>query len=274
MRKGASEDYVPGPSGFLTPQDAAALLGAAPQVKLLAPVRCTVDVAPKLLKKEAPFERLRMSRLSLIDTLQSSTESAMAALGNVLGLQVGQLPPPPPVHECIAPLAAALRESTSLTWLDVDAMVTIRSVAALAALVEALTSHLSLRVLRLTLSEGTLNNCDNNFERDDVALRALCALVEADAPALRELHLVDEALGDELLAPLIDALARNTHLRALNFGAKSNISQALAAERLLPAVRAASSLRVLGLGEGGGGGAALQEAQAMLRARVDADANA
>ena len=129
-------------------------------------------------------------------------------------------------------------------------------------------------MLRLTLLEHTLQYFDLNLERYNVALRALCALVEADSPALRELRIFDESLSDEVLAPLLDALAHNTHLRVLDFGTGSAISQALTTERLLPAVRAAAALRVLRLKEHSDGAPALQEVQAMLQARVAADAAA
>jgi hypothetical protein len=267
-------DYTPHSSGSLTLSDAAALLDAAPQMMLRAPVRCTAADAPRLLNEEAPFDRLRLWRLSLIDTLQSTADEAVSSLRSFAGVRAGQSIPPPPVDECITPLAAALRANNSLTWLDVDAIVTRKSVAALAVLTEALTAHPSLRVLRLTLSDSTLHNFDRILERDDVALRALCALVEADSAALRELRLWGEAMGDDVLAPLLDALARNTRLRVLDFGARSTISQALTTERLLPAVRAATALRVLGLNEHRDGAPALQEAQAMLQARVAADAAA
>ena len=137
--------------------------------------------------------------------------------------------------------------------------------------VAALTAHPSLRVLRLTLSGHALDNLDRNLERDDAVMRALCNLVEADAPSLRELRILNEVLHDALLAPLIDALAHNTHLRVLDFGAQSVIGQALASERLLPAVQAATALRVLGLKEDSDGAPALQEVQALLQARVAAD---
>ena len=247
--------------GSLTACDAAALLDAAPQMTLEASVRCTAADAPRLLNNEAPFERLHMSRLSLIDTVQSTTDNVVASFEALLGAQAGQPIPPQPVHRCIAPLAAALRENTSLTFLDVNAMVTRKSAAALTEVVAALTAHPSLRVLWLTL-DGVLS-----FERDDVALRALCALLKADAPSLRDLQICNEPLRDEALAQLIDALAHNTHLRVLSFGARAVISQAVA-EKLLPAVRAATALRRLELKEDLYGAPALQAVQAMLQARV------
>ncbi len=52
------------------------------------------------------------------------------------------------------------------------------------------------------------------------------------------------ALRDAGLGPLFDALPANAHLRTLRFR-YSQLSDAFARERLLPAVRANSSLREL-----------------------------
>ena len=80
-------------------------------------------------------------------------------------------------------------------------MVVRKSVAALTQVVAALTAHPSLRVLRLTLAENTLDNLDRNLERDDAVMRALCNLVEADAPSLRELDFTG-ILHDGMPSPL------------------------------------------------------------------------
>jgi hypothetical protein len=70
----------------------------------------------------------------------------------------------------------------------------------------------------------------------------LAALVAADAPALQELKCFDNALGDVGLAPLLAALPLSRHLRGLDISS-NNMSEAFARERLLPAVRANTSLR-------------------------------
>ena len=72
----------------------------------------------------------------------------------------------------------------------------------------------------------------------------LAPLVAADAPALEYLNLCVNSLGDDALAPLVDALPRNRHLRRL-WVSHNGLTQRFAAERLLPAVRANTSLREL-----------------------------
>jgi hypothetical protein len=77
---------------------------------------------------------------------------------------------------------------------------------------------------------------------------ALGALLAADTP-LQQLDVGGCALGDAGLRPLLDALARNTHLEVLN-AAGNGMSAGFAARWLLPAVRAASPMLLkLMLGE-------------------------
>jgi hypothetical protein len=104
-------------------------------------------------------------------------------------------------------------------------------------LLGALVGHLSLRSLTLT--------GDSPYDDDAPALgAALAALVAADAPALQELRIRWNALGDVGLAPLVAALPRNRHLRVLDV-AGNNMSERFARERLLPAVRANTGLQQL-----------------------------
>jgi hypothetical protein len=63
-------------------------------------------------------------------------------------------------------------------------------------------------------------------------------------------------------APLVDALASNTHLLKLLCGG-NRLSADFARDRLLPAVRANASLRKLGAG-----GGAAAEAEAVVAARA------
>ncbi len=65
----------------------------------------------------------------------------------------------------------------------------------------------------------------------------LGTLVAANAPALQELNLRFCQFTDAALAPLVDALPANTHLRMLD--CRNNLlSEAFKRDRLLPAVRA------------------------------------
>jgi hypothetical protein len=75
---------------------------------------------------------------------------------------------------------------------------------------------------------------------------ALGALVAANAPALHELDASWAGLDDDAWCPLLDALPRNTHLRKLDLSDEGDaMSEAFARDRLLPAVRANTSLRKL-----------------------------
>jgi hypothetical protein len=95
----------------------------------------------------------------------------------------------------------------------------------------------------------------------------LGALLAANAPALTELDVSWCDLGDEGLRPLFDALPpANTHLRALDCG-RNWTSEAFARERLLPAVRANSSLRELKTELYSD---AAREAEALVQCRADA----
>ena len=63
------------------------------------------------------------------------------------------------------------------------------------------------------------------------------ALLRVNQPSLRLLHVNFCGLGDEGLAPLLDGLATNTHLRKLN--CEINLmSEAFRRDRLAPALAA------------------------------------
>jgi hypothetical protein len=112
-------------------------------------------------------------------------------------------------------------------------------VAAGETLLQGLTAHPSLQVLRL----------HGNAVRAAERARAgalLGALIAANVPALKELSVLGCGLGDEGLGPLIDALAGNTHLGILNCSG-NGMSDAFALERLQPALLANNSLRKLTL---------------------------
>jgi hypothetical protein len=262
------EYRFPAVAGFLASRDAEALLRAAPQMTLYADVRSLPHDAPPLLNRAAPFDRLRLARLALEDTAATTTEGLVFMLHGLAAMQPGQPIPLRPVHACIAPLATALQACHSLTWLRIAAPTCFKPAQSLAMILMTLASHPSLRVLELSLAEPTLRG-----GAGAAALRALCELVEADTPVLEELRIDNAVLGDAELSPLLGgALAHNSHLRVLDCGDDSAISDALAAEQLLPAVRAATALRQLRAGAVDVDDApALREVQALLRARVDTD---
>jgi hypothetical protein len=107
-------------------------------------------------------------------------------------------------------------------------------------------------------------------EHQAAAGAALGALVAANAPALHELDVSWSELADAGLGPLVDALPRNTHLRTLNLsdGDGQGMSEAFVRDRLLPAVRANSSLRELDTGLDW---ESALEAEELVRQRTTAD---
>jgi hypothetical protein len=172
-------------------------------------------------------------------------------------------------------LGAALRASSTLTDLALPAVVQ-RSPGATTALLGALTGHPRLRVLRLT---GPRDIEDSFYPSEaaaaaavDATGAALGALVAANAPALMELHLVDAwGLRTAELGPLFDALPANTHLRRLQCTYEyREIGVEIVRDRLLPALRANTSLRSLVLLDNGMPCRYAREAVALVDARAAA----
>jgi hypothetical protein len=113
-----------------------------------------------------------------------------------------------------------------------------------AALLAALHGHATLRVLTL----------DNNDARrcEATAGVALGALVAANAPALIEVSVCNNGLGDAGLAPLMEALQHNAHLRVLDVSCTqaesaqfARMTAPFARQVLMPAVLNSGSLREL-----------------------------
>ena len=99
----------------------------------------------------------------------------------------------------------------------------------------------------------------------------LAALIAADAPALHVLEVFCcDSLGDAGMAPIVEALALNHHLRELNCHSNGT-SDAFARERLLPAVRANTSLRTLRCQDPILGPVAAWEAEELVRRRRQHD---
>jgi hypothetical protein len=140
-------------------------------------------------------------------------------------------------------LSAALRANSTLRSLRLCGLGLWDDAAVATAVLGALTGHASVRSLVF------MHNGPHDLEAAPAIGAALGALVAADAPALTELEISDCRLHDAGLGPLVDALPRNTHLRSLNI-TSNGITEAFAAERLLPAVRANTSLRQLGAIDG------------------------
>jgi hypothetical protein len=218
----------------------AADLAACTFIRELLVSGAPLDTATALdaLVDAALARRLRTLRLLNCDV----TDHAAPALARLLG---GGALAELEIHSevvafLVAPAASvlfdALRACSTLTaltlrdvlfWLDLDAA---------AKLLGALTGHASLQTLVLSQNWNWINEADQA-----VAGAALGALVAANAPALTELDVSRCDLQDAGLGPLFDALPANTHLRKLDCG-RNWPSYAFVRERLLPAVRANTSL--------------------------------
>jgi hypothetical protein len=160
-------------------------------------------------------------------------------------------------------LSDTLRANATLTALTLTGAWLWINDAAAAALLGALTGHASLRQLRIAAEFLMFE------DRYTGAAALLGTLVAADAPALTSVHLmVSYGLTDAELRPLFEALPANTHLQELYFSF-IGISNAFAANVLLPAVRANTS-RKLRLMMGCELPAAAREAEALVASRGEA----
>jgi hypothetical protein len=134
-------------------------------------------------------------------------------------------------------LGGALRTNTVLQRLDLIDLRLWDDLSAAMVLLSSLVAHPSLRKLSLEFNEVAPAHAA-------CAGAALFALVAANAPALHTLNVSDCSLGDAGLRPLMEALPRNSHLRAL-YASDNRMSEEFAREELLPAVRANTSLMAL-----------------------------
>jgi hypothetical protein len=147
-------------------------------------------------------------------------------------------------------LGSALRASSTIKAFTARAVGLLVEPAAATALLGALTGHPSLRSLSIS------HNAARPASREQAGA-VLAALIAANAPALHELDVSSCWLLDAGMGPLFDALPANTHLRTL-VCERNELSDVFVRERLLPAVRANSSLRELKTGletDARGGGA-------------------
>ena len=134
-------------------------------------------------------------------------------------------------------VAEALRANTTLTEITMWSAGLLCDMAAADTFLRALAGHHSLTTLVL----GT-----ERFANPVVLGAAVAALVAADAPALRKLRLVDVGLRQCALAPLVDALAANHHLRELDL-CSNDVTRAFVEEQLLPAVARAGAQRAFAI---------------------------
>jgi hypothetical protein len=134
-------------------------------------------------------------------------------------------------------VADALRANTTLTELDLFGSWLHLDVRSVSATLGPLVGHRSLRQL-------TIYGVNTAEEDCNVFGAALAALIAADAPALQTLDCSSNKLKDAGMAPIAEALAFNRHLRKLDVSFNA-MSEVFARERLLPAVRANTTLREL-----------------------------
>jgi hypothetical protein len=138
-------------------------------------------------------------------------------------------------------LCAALRANTQLEELELSNADLFYIMHAAASVLAALQAHPSLRVLNFSD-----NYCPLEYGATAgagaAAGAALGALIAA-SPSLTELDIRRCCFGDAGLGPVMDALPHARRLHTLNSG--SYMSEAFARERLLPAVRACTTLHVL-----------------------------
>jgi hypothetical protein len=158
-------------------------------------------------------------------------------------------------------LSNALRANTLLTALSLAGIELWQNAATAAEVMDALTAHPRLRLLDLSWNQPD----DDGLHAAEVGA-ALAALLLANVPALQTLDICCCFLGDEGMGRVVEALRHNTHLRTLKC-TFNDMSEAFFRDRLLPAVRGATSLRELVVSEEDDGGAAC-EAEALVAART------
>jgi hypothetical protein len=166
--------------------------------------------------------------------MDAETVPALARLlqrGSLTKLDVVCTDFPPDQEESMPVLCAALRACPTLSHLSI-----------LPNLLYDFSSRLFPELLDAAAALPALSVLDLSFSTpaDTVAAgRALGAFLAANPPSLRTLIVEGCELGDQGLAPLLDGLAANTHLRELVFDeAYENLSLAFKRDRLDPAMAA------------------------------------
>ena len=134
--------------------------------------------------------------------------------------------------------AAAIRTSNTLQSIHLEALSFWRDEPSAVAGLRALTAHPAVREVSLA-SNGIYGH------ENTVAGPALGTLLGANAPALQVLDVSYCHFGDEVFAPLVEALRRSTHLRTLRCGGPWMMSDEFAEGVFLDAVRDNVSLREL-----------------------------
>jgi hypothetical protein len=180
---------------------------------------------------DAAAER-RVSRFNMLDCVSDAeTVPALARL-----LQRGSLTKLkihcaffPPAQDVVPVLCAALRSCRMLTVLQL--LLVPPGGARRLDVTELLDAIASLSALSLL-------NLTGSHVQDTMAFgRVLGALLGANPPSLRLLHVNYCGLGDEGVAALLDGLSANTHLQML-YCENNNMSEAFRHDRMFPALGA------------------------------------
>ena len=220
---------------------AAALADAAVQPALLHLRVQMADTAQpavmNALVDAAVARRLRGLTLVYCTPPAPAPLARLLAGGSLAALEIGPTPggPATPLFDVAgaALVADTLRKNTTLTKLVLYNARLFVDVDVAGTLLSALVGHPSLRELRITYEPLMMDRSAFGA--------ALAALIAADAPALQTFDCRCCSLEDAGLAPIVEALALNHHLRELDVS-RNVMSEEFAREQLLPAVRANTTL--------------------------------
>ena len=221
---------------------AAALADAALQPALShLCVQCADTAQPALMGALVDAALARQLRELTLDCCKPPAAAPLARLlaeGSLAVLVLSGSRDLPPFDAAGAALVAdALRVNTTLTMLRLAYVSLSVDMHAAELVLDALKGHPSLRELQIHGEEPS----EDGGEAFGAALGALIA---ADAPALHVLDCCENDLEDGGLAPIVEALELNSHLRELDVS-ENCMSNTFAREQLLPAVRANTTLRAL-----------------------------
>jgi hypothetical protein len=226
---------------------AAALADAALQPALSRLCLEYADVAQPAvmgaLADAAVARRLRELKLQDCTPPAAAPLARLLAEGSLAALQLCRFDwgrPTPLFDDAGAALVAdALRMNTTLTTLELGTGDLCFNLHVARQVLGALVGHPCLRELHVVQEYPLDHNNDNYF----IELGgALAAVIAADAPALHVFECSSNSLDDVGLTPIVEALTLNRHLRTLDVDG-NDMSEAFARERLLPAVRANTTLR-------------------------------
>jgi hypothetical protein len=204
------------------------------------------------------FSDLTLSNCRLCPASAPALERLLGG-GALRSLGIGTRNAPLLDAAAAAVLGDALRANRTLKALLLPKTALWHDPTVAVALLGAITAHGSLQ--QVSLHENPIGDAQ------DAAGTALGALVAANAPALKFLNLRYCGLQEAALGPLLDALSANTHLRMLYLG-EVTASAAFLRDRLLPAVRANTSLTLLDITVTGEGESATYEAQEIVNSRA------